>query len=184
MVGSLRLGQSSAGPHGRCGAGRDHIAGLHFGVLGYSLPPLTLQGMATAATNTAQLPPTRRWERHKFQLEIFLRVSQPNGHKTIQARGCQLNEGGMSVFVGAELAVGENVEVELTPPYANTPMKLKAAILNRDGYYYGLEFIATNSAEQREIELLRLVVRALMSSPSMQARDAVRRLLAQKGVAL
>jgi hypothetical protein len=137
--------------------------------------------MDTAGTNTAQFPPTRRWERHKCQLGVFLRVSRPKGNKTIQAWGCQLNEGGMSVFVGAELGVGENVEVELTPPYATRTMKLQAAILNRNGYYYGLEFMATNSSEQREIELLRLVVQALMSSPSMQGRaSTVRRLLGEK----
>ncbi len=85
------------------------------------------------------------------------------------------------MFVGAELGVGENVEVELTPPYATRTMKLQAAILNRNGYYYGLEFMATNSSEQREIELLRLVVQALMSSPSMQGRaSTVRRLLGEK----
>ncbi len=90
----------------------------------------------------------------------------------------------MSVFVGAELGVGEKVEVEFTTPYANTPIKLKAVIRNRNGYYYGLEFIATNPSEQREIELLQLVVQALMSSPSVQGRaSAVRRLLGEKEVA-
>ncbi len=137
-----------------------------------------------AGGTTAQLPPTRRWERHKLHLGVFLRVSWPEGNKTIQAWGCQLNEGGMSVFVGAELGVGEKVEVELTPPYANTPMKLNAAIRNRNGYYYGLEFTATNPSEQSGIKLLGLVVQALMSAPSTHGRaSAVRRLLGEKEVA-
>ncbi len=67
----------------------------------------------------------------------------------------------MAVFAGTELEVGEKVEVEFTPPYADTPIKLKAEIRNRNEYYYGLEFMATNAAEQREIDLLRLLVQAL-----------------------
>jgi hypothetical protein len=117
--------------------------------------------MATAETTTAQVQPTRRWKRHNFDLAVLLRVSRPGGNKTVQACGRQLNEGGMAVFAGTELEVGEKVEVEFTPPYADTPIKLKAAIRDRNDYYYGLEFIATNSEEQREIDLLRLLVQAL-----------------------
>ncbi len=117
--------------------------------------------MATAETTTPQVQPTRRWKRHNFDLAVFLKVSRPEGPKTIQACGRQLNEGGMAVFAGTEMEVGEKVEVEFTPPYADTPIKLKAEIRDRNEYYYGLEFVATTSEEQREIELLRLLVQAL-----------------------
>jgi hypothetical protein len=134
---------------------------MYFGELGMPGSGVYPERMATAESSTAQVQPVRRWKRHNFDLAVFLRVLRPEGLKTIQACGRQLNEGGMAVFAGAELEVGEKIEIEFTPPYADTPIKLKAVIRNRNEYYYGLEFIAGSAAEQREIDLLRLLVQAL-----------------------
>ncbi len=102
----------------------------------------------------------RRWRRYALQVPVRIVVHRPAYAACITGRGTELNEGGMCVFAGIEMRLGDQVAVEFTPPYGNTPLRLWAAVRNRSGYYYGLEFLAENNGETREVERFRTVLRA------------------------
>lgn len=101
----------------------------------------------------------RRWRRYDFQVPVTLTTNQ--GDKKIQARGTELNEGGMTVYVKSELAVGEELTAEFRPPFSNMVVSLKVAVKNRNGNRYGMEFVGAGGAGQQEIVLLRTIVRML-----------------------
>ena len=112
------------------------------------------------ATLTSDKPvEQRRWRRYRFDLPVALTVCRE--HKTVNARGRSLNEGGMAVSAEVKLAAGDPVTVEFTPPYAHLPIKLSAVVRNYDGEFYGLEFVAHSAEQQEEIALLRLFVQGL-----------------------
>jgi len=43
-------------------------------------------------------------------------------------------------MVGVELEVGEEIEIEFTPPYSGEPIRVVSTVRNRD-YRYGCEFM-------------------------------------------
>jgi hypothetical protein len=108
----------------------------------------------------SSFPVPRRWRRYDLQVPVRIVVHRPAYAACITGRGTELNEGGMCVFAGIEMRLGDQVAVEFTPPYGNTPLRLWAAVRNRYGYYYGLEFLAENSSESHEVERFRTVLRS------------------------
>jgi hypothetical protein len=66
----------------------------------------------------------------------------------------------MCVFAGVELGIGDQLELEFTAPYAPQPLRIWAAVKNRYGYYYGLEFLTENAGERQEVERFRQVLRS------------------------
>jgi hypothetical protein len=44
-------------------------------------------------------------------------------------------------MVGVELEIGEEIEIEFTPPYSGEPIRVVSTVRNRDGYRYGCEFM-------------------------------------------
>jgi PilZ domain len=110
-----------------------------------------------------QVPSTndekRRWRRYDFQVPVTLITS--NGNKKIQARGTDLNEGGMTVYAKAELTLGDVLNVEFRPPFSNTVVNLAVVVKNQNGNRYGMEFVDTKGAEHQEIVLLRTMVKML-----------------------
>ena len=78
--------------------------------------------MATESSMPNLVPPVpRRWPRYK--IDVPIRVIAPKGDKIaiVAGRGNELNEGGMEVFGGLELAIDEQVTIEFTPPYTGAP---------------------------------------------------------------
>jgi hypothetical protein len=128
-----------------------------------SLLWLHLHASRMPAQDGPQVPSTgdekRRWRRYDFQVPVTLTTNQ--GNKKIQARGTDLNEGGMTVYAKAELTVGDELNVEFRPPFSNTVVNLAVAVKNRDGNRYGMEFVGANGAQHQEIVLLRTMVKML-----------------------
>ena len=126
-----------------------------------------------------QIPSTtdqeRRWRRYDFQFPVTLTMS--NGSKKIPARGTNLNEGGMTVYAEAEFTLRDELKVEFTPPFSNTTVNLSVVVINRIGNRYGMEFIATNGTEAREIELLRTIVKLLEARVSYYEEQATKKVL-------
>lgn len=100
-------------------------------------------------------PVKRRWPRRK--LDVPVRVVVHAAEKTVirDGRGRELSEGGMCFSAGVELKVGDQVEVEFTPAYSGQPIRVRAVARNRNGYSYGVEFVASNDEERSEIASLR-----------------------------
>jgi hypothetical protein len=105
----------------------------------------------------------RRWPRYK--LDVPIRLIAPKGDKIsiIQGRGHELNEGGMAVFGGIELAVDEEITIEFTPPYTGQPIRVRARVRDRDGYKYGVEFILATESDYESVGQIRSVLTAMGS---------------------
>jgi len=120
--------------------------------------------MATEASLPDQiLPVRRRWPRYK--LDVPIRLIAPKGDKIsiVPGRGNELNEGGMEVFGGMELAIDEKVAIEFTPPYTGQPIRVRGCVRNRRGYTYGVEFLLENDEDTENVALIRAMLSALGS---------------------
>jgi hypothetical protein len=102
----------------------------------------------------------RRWTRYPIRVPVRLVVHRGDLTARINGRGTELNEGGMCVFAGVELNLGDQIELEFTAPYASEPLRIWASVRNRYGYYYGLEFLTENAGERDEVDRFREVLRS------------------------
>ena len=102
----------------------------------------------------------RRYRRYQIRVPVRLVIHRATLTSRVNGRGTELNEGGMCVFAGAELNLGDQVELEFTAPYAPQPLRVWAMVKNRYGYYYGLEFLTENACERDEVERFRQVLRS------------------------
>ncbi len=103
----------------------------------------------------------RRWPRSKIRVPVTLIVRKADKTVFVQARGQDLNEGGIAVFAGTELRIGEIVEISFTPPYQGQPLIARTIIRNRRGYTYGMEFLAQSKDDAAQVERIREVLRAM-----------------------
>ena len=114
------------------------------------------------ATHAAQgVQALRRWPRLKIHVPVTVILRKDNKTVFVRARGQDLNEGGIGVFVGAELRVGETVEVSFTPPYQGSPMTARTVIRNRRGYTYGMEFVTDSKEDQKNVQTIRAVLHTM-----------------------
>lgn len=105
------------------------------------------------------VPNARRWLRFKVDIPLRVIVQKGKDSVVVQARGKDLNEGGMAVFAGTELGLGQHVAVEFTPAYPSEPVRVRAVVRNRRGYVYGVEFAWSNPSEKAEVDHLRTVLK-------------------------
>lgn len=121
--------------------------------------------MSTQVSTVPAKPTEKQAERRKgrrARLDLPLRVVIPRKDRTTirSGRGTDVGEGGMAVFVGAELKLKDEIFVEFTSPVSNEPLRVRAIIRSRKGYNYGLEFAKATPEEkattERFHELLRL----------------------------
>jgi hypothetical protein len=91
----------------------------------------------------------RRWPRLKIHVPVTVVVRKQEKTVFVQARGQDLNEGGIGVFVGTELRIGELVEISFTPPYQGNPMTAR------------MEFITETKEDQKKVEIIRSVLRTM-----------------------
>ncbi len=106
----------------------------------------------------------RRWPRLKIRVPVTVIVHKPNKTVYVDGRGTDMNEGGVAVFAGAELGIGEEVDISFTPPYHGEPLIARTIIRNRRGYTYGMEFIVESQEDALHVERIREVLRALGSA--------------------
>src|ERR1039458_9013544 len=57
--------------------------------------------------------------------------------------------------IGLELGLGEEIEVEFTPPYSSKPIRVRSEVRNRNGYRYGVELVPEGMEERSEVTRLR-----------------------------
>ena len=83
----------------------------------------------------------------------------------VQGRGSELNNGGMAIFAGTELSIGDQVMVEFTPPYTGQPIRVRCFVRNRAGYRYGVEFITENDDDYENVNRIETILKS-MGSPA------------------
>ena len=105
----------------------------------------------------------RRWPRYKMDVPVRV-IKGLTNVSIVQGRGSELNNGGMAIFAGTELSIGDQVMVEFTPPYTGQPIRVRCFVRNRAGYRYGVEFIAENDDDYENVNRIETVLKS-MGSP-------------------
>ncbi len=120
--------------------------------------------IAASQTTPSPFESQRRYKRYQIRVPVRLVVHRGDVSTRINGRGTELNEGGMCVFAGVELNLGDQIELEFTAPYAPEPSRVWASVRNRYGYYYGLEFLTENKREREEVDRFREILRSATGS--------------------
>jgi CO/xanthine dehydrogenase FAD-binding subunit len=107
-----------------------------------------------------QIIQTRRYRRFKLDVPVRLIVDRAEKVRIIEGRGNELNEGGMAVHAGVELETGEVIEVEFTSPYS-APLRARAAVRDRSGYRYGLEFLIATEEDRERVGNIRVALQGM-----------------------
>ncbi len=82
----------------------------------------------------------RRWDRQAVDLPVKIGIFRDGKKLCIPGRVTELSEGGMSLYAGVVLSVGDLLEVEFEMPAQHTVL---AVVRTRAGYNFGLEFVET-----------------------------------------
>lgn len=103
----------------------------------------------------------RRSPRYKLDLRTKI-VYRRNGlNQSAMARGQDVSEGGMAMFVPIDFRKDDAFEVEFTLPHSRLPLRIQAVVRNTDGHRYGLEFLNLTEAQKQEIvRMCEMMVRA------------------------
>jgi hypothetical protein len=88
---------------------------------------------------TASHTNTRRWQRHPEELRVRVLPCSRLPAIAVPGRGTRLSQGGMALHAGVDMELDDLVEIEFPTPH---PVKVMATVRNRDGRYFGLEFLA------------------------------------------
>lgn len=82
---------------------------------------------------------TRRWTRHLADLPVRIVPDSETPVTVFQGFGTEISQGGMAVYVGANLNTADRVEVEFETLFG---ARVTALIRSRMGYCFGLEFLS------------------------------------------
>jgi hypothetical protein len=93
----------------------------------------------------------RRAPRYSIQCRIRVVLPSHKGSKAFNGRGEDISAFGMAMFVGAELDVGDVVQIDFILPYQPQKLLVKATVRNRRGFRYGVEFTNTSDHERQAI---------------------------------
>ena len=103
----------------------------------------------------------RRWHRHKVDVPIRVIVHAGGTTRVFDGRGNELSDGGMALTAWAELQSGGVVDIEFTPPYSSSPIRITGTIRNRTGYRYGVEFLTRSDQETQRADRLLLMLTSM-----------------------
>ena len=113
----------------------------------------------------------RRWPRFKMDVPVQVITQGLTKPVVVAGRGSELNNGGMSVMAGTELAIGAQVLVEFTPPYSSGPIRARCFVRNRFVFRYGVEFITESDDDYESVHQIEAVLRRLGSAVTDTAVD-------------
>jgi PilZ domain len=105
----------------------------------------------------------RRWPRYQVDIPLRLITQQPRKVAILPARGTGLNGGGMTIFAGVNLAIGEFIGLEFVTADSGELVRLRACVRNREGFAYGVEFIAENEADSESVRQIETILKSANS---------------------
>ena len=82
----------------------------------------------------------RRWVRHKFYAPVRISCEHANHSSIVEGRCLMLSEGGMSLFVAANVPVGTRVKIDFITAASDHGISVEGTIRNRMVYLYGVEY--------------------------------------------
>jgi hypothetical protein len=102
----------------------------------------------------------RRYPRHQLDVRILVHTFREGVSNTIWGRSNAVGQEGIGATLTGHLEIGEVVALEYPLPLSPHPMKLRAIVRYKNGFQYGLEFLAVDAAQrqalQRACEILPL----------------------------
>jgi hypothetical protein len=105
----------------------------------------------------------RRWPRYQVDIPLRLVTQQPRKVAILQARGTGLNAGGMTIFAGVALAIDELIGLEFVTADSGEVVRLRACVRNREGFAYGVEFIADSEEDAESVRQIELMLKSVNS---------------------
>ena len=96
----------------------------------------------------------RRWERRQVNVPIRVSADNLTGMRVVLARGTRISEGGICLFALANLAIGDEIDIELIDPEGGTSARLSGIVRNRTVYLYGVEFLHLTHSHKQFFRLL------------------------------
>ena len=80
---------------------------------------------------------TRRWSRHPVELPVRVFPRGGDSKLTVEGRGIEMSEGGMTLYAGVPLKPGDLMDLE----FQTSGARVAAIVRNRTGFCFGLEFL-------------------------------------------
>jgi PilZ domain-containing protein len=106
----------------------------------------------------------RRWTRQIADLPVRVVYTRPEGEVVVAGRGTEISEGGMALYAGIPLELGDVMEIEFQMPDRK---RIPAVVRNRTGYFFGLEFLTPLEPDDE-----RPALPAIPTSPRARGGDA------------
>lgn len=110
---------------------------------------------------------TRRWPRHPVELPVRIFPRSGDTKLTVQGRGIEMSEGGMTLYAGVPLKPGDLMDIE----FQTSGARVAAIVRNRTGFCFGLEFLTPLGVDKP---------RHAAISPAAQPSDDLRTVLRRK----
>lgn len=109
---------------------------------------------------------TRRWPRHPVELPVLVFPRGGDSKLTIQGRGIEMSEGGMTLYAGVPLKPGDYMDLEFQTP-GHT--RVSAIVRNRTGFCFGLEFLTPLGSDPKPAPA------APQAAPKVDLKSVLRR---------
>ena len=101
----------------------------------------------------------RRWRRYHFTVPVRVTIEKLLRVTVISSRSSQVNDGGLAVYADTELTIGDEADLEFTPPHFDRALTLRGVVRNHKGNLYGVEFLATSATEREQLARFRQILR-------------------------
>jgi c-di-GMP-binding flagellar brake protein YcgR len=94
---------------------------------------------------------TRRSRRLKVDFPIKVFAMQDRRRTILQGRSHDLSQEGMAIYIPAELAIGEMVQIEFLLPQTQQRLGVSAMVRDSEGFRCGVEFRNLTHKDQEEL---------------------------------
>lgn len=108
-----------------------------------------IEGHVVKHSGRTEKEDLRNHPRYRVDIRLKLITGLASQPKAFYGRGSDISEGGMRVFVPAELEIGEAVMLELALPYSERKVQVRGILRNRLGFSYGVEYAPSTTSEER-----------------------------------
>ena len=105
--------------------------------------------MSTTSTDARSV--TRRSPRFKVNFGILLFAVVQNRKCTLQGQSHDLSAEGMSVYIAAELQVGQLVQIQFVLPESQRKLGVTGIVRSSQGFRCSVEFQHLTAVEQEEL---------------------------------
>jgi Tfp pilus assembly protein PilZ len=103
------------------------------------------------ATPVCEAQDMRRTRRYKINLHVMVSTLVRGINKLIPAYGRNLGEGGICLFVPAQLALGDLVELVLSLPGAKSKLAVRGRVKSVERFNYSIEFTGIDERTRQAI---------------------------------